>query len=740
MSAGPWEIGGIVAGISSEVERQGQSVSLITADSRRRKHASMDVDVFVEHGPRVDSQTAESLQSQARVAAQRTEDWLLARQQADGHWCAELQGDTILESEYILLMAWLGRLDDPTVQEAARYLLAQQDTMGAWALYPGGIADVSVSVKAYLALKLAGHAQDADAMRRAAEAIRALGGADAVNSFTRFYLALFGQISFELCPAVPPEMLLLPNWGPINVYRMSAWSRTIFVPLSIVWACRAVRDLPAEQGISELFLAPPEKWPPLSSPGGEKPPHGFPWSRLFRGLDRGLKLFERLRCRPLRGRALRAAEQWMLERFDESDGLGAIFPAIVWSRIALACLGYEETHPAVRDCHAQLERLMLRSGDQTRLQPCLSPVWDTALSLRALATSSRASVVQSCQRAAEWLLNREVRRAGDWSVYTKADPSGWCFEYQNAFYPDVDDTAMVLMGLHEIFEAEETDLTQRLRTWLSYSRPGTVQSDANSPNRLVQRFHDARWRACDWLLAMQNRDGGWGAFDCDNDAAWLCHVPFADHNAMIDPSTPDITARVLEALIPLGLQPDHPAIERAMNFLFKTQESDGAWPGRWGVNYIYGTWQVLAGLQRCGLPSDITEIRRAVAWLLRHQQSDGSWGESPDSYFDPSARGRGTPTASQTAWALLGLIAAGQATHPAVTRGVAWLIAHQQADGSWHETAFTGTGFPRVFYLRYHYYPIYFPLQALRNWLRAQPVSPIRLSIKTGAAEKNLEP
>ena len=680
--------------------------------------------------PLYESDNVDVRQRKAIQAAELTEDWLLSRQHADGHWCAELQGDTILESEYILLMAWLGRLDDPTVHEAARYLLAQQDTMGAWAQYPGGVADISISVKAYFALKLTGHAMESAAMQQAADAIRALGGADAVNSFTRFYLALLGQIPFELCPAVPPQMLLLPNFLPINIYRISSWSRTIFVPLSVVWALRPIRPLAPEQGIGELFVAPPEKWPPLSSPATEDASSWFPWSRLFHAVDRSFKRLERWGYRLGRRRALRLAEAWMLERFAESDGLGAIFPAIVWSRIALASLGYDDHHPAVLDCHAQLERLMLRNGDQTRLQPCLSPVWDTALTLRGLADSPRESVRTSCQRAANWLLDREIRQHGDWSVNTQIEPSGWCFEYRNAFYPDVDDTAMVLMALQETCEGPATSPTSRLRKPLPGPTQAHVEPDRVASPTADERFRTARWRACDWLLGMQNRDGGWGAFDRNNDAAWLCHVPFADHNAMIDPSTPDITARVLEALIPLGIRADHPAIKRALDFLRETQEPDGAWPGRWGVNYIYGTWQVLAGLQRCGLPCDTPIVSRAARWLFSRQQRDGSWGESPDSYLDPAARGKGTPTASQTAWALLGLIAAGHANHPSVTRGIDWLLQKQQPDGSWHETAFTGTGFPRVFYLRYHYYPIYFPLQALRSWLRVQPADPIQVTIR----------
>ncbi|MEY4178129.1 MAG: Squalene--hopene cyclase [Planctomycetota bacterium] len=707
------------------------------------------------------------------IAIARTQSWLSNEQSADGYWVGELEGDSILQSETILLLAWLGEHRSTLARRCANQLLATQLPTGGWSMYPGGRVEISGSVKAYFALKLAGHAADSEPLQRARSAILAHGGADAVNSFTRFYLALLGQIPFELCPAVPPEFVLLPNWSPINVYRISAWSRTIFVPLSIVWALRPVRAVPEELGIGELFLRPPAAWPALRSPGAAASTGAMAWERLFRGVDRGLKMLERWNFRPLRDRALRAAERWMLDRFHDSDGLGAIYPPIVWSWIALRSLGYPADSREVAECRKQLEALVLINeppapthessaanldlhavthsdpthsdptcADTTcaRLQPCLSPVWDTAITLRALAATEVPRSDESVERAVDWLLSKEVRGRGDWAERVKAEPGGWFFEHRNAFYPDIDDTIMVAMALREWFDESWSD-----------GSPAAVLHPRSAPNRkspearlrlelagaetaltiertslAAVRSFVARWdrvqaacrRAVAWTLAMQNRDGGWGAFDRNNDAEFLCHVPFADHNAMIDPSTPDITARVLEMLGGYGHRVDSPAVAKALGFLRRTQESDGAWYGRWGVNYIYGTWQTLVGLRAVHVPLDDPMVRRGAEWLLRCQQPNGGWGESADSYDAPASRGQGPATASQTAWALLGLLAAGRAMDSATSRGAQYLLDTQRPDGRWDEPEFTGTGFPRVFYLRYHLYPVYFPLLALGVYRR----------------------
>jgi squalene-hopene/tetraprenyl-beta-curcumene cyclase len=618
-------------------------------------------------------------------ALDRARRCLLARQKADGHWVGELQGDTILESEYMLLMAFLGRERDEGVAKAARYLLTQQMAEGGWNNYPGGPADVSVSVKAYFALKLAGHHPDAASMRRARTVIRGLGGAAQCNSFTKFYLALLGEFPYANCPAVPPEMLLLPQWAYFNVYAMSSWTRTIVVPLAIFYAHKPIRRLPPEQGIAELFLKPPDTplWP--------HPPtrRWLTWTNVFLVIDQLIKRLETWKFGRLRAAALKRAEKWLLDHFADSDGVGAIFPPIIYTIICLRCRGYADDSPEMQWALKQLDDLMIEEGDTLRLQPCFSPVWDTALTLNALAMAGVSGTHLAIQRGIGWLLDKEVQRPGDWSIrHPHLEPGGWFFEYRNGFYPDTDDTAMVLMALARTGQAWEEEAPVR--------------------------------RAVNWLLAMQNRDGGWAAFDRGITREILTKVPFADHNAMLDPSCPDITARVLEALGLLGYRPGIPEVDRALAFLHRTQDRAGCWIGRWGVNYVYGSWQVLVGLHAIGFDMGQPMVRRAAAWLKQVQQPGGGWGESCRSYDDPSLKGQGTPTASQTAWALLGLMAAGEAGSDEVRAGIDYLLATQETDGNWQEHEFTGTGFPKVFYLKYHMYSLYFPLMALAVYARTQ--------------------
>ena len=650
-----------------------------------------------------DRSPAEGLVAPVGHAIRRTRQWLLDQQQADGAWCAELEGDTILESETILVLAFLGKENSPLARRAAAYLIRQQLPDGGWAKFPGGKLDISGSVKAYFALKLTGHDPSAEFMVRARRAIRAQGGADAVNSFTRFYLALLGQISYEHCPAVPPEMVLLPKWFPVNLYAMSAWSRTIVVPLSIVAALEPMRPVDPQHGIHELFLSEPEHWPPLRCPGLPGGTGWLSWDHFFRAINRLLKFGQRKGLMFWRKRAIEAAKNWVLARFRKSDGLGAIFPPVVFSIVALKALRFADDSPEVIECWRQLDRLTIDDfGDgTTRLQPCFSPVWDTGLVMRSLALAGVRADDPAIARAAQWLLGRQTTDAGDWAETVDAEPGGWYFEYANEFFPDVDDTAMSLMALQTLFcEGEET----RVETASANGRSGLKDTVASIE------------RGLRWMLAMQNRDGGWGAFDRDNDRHFLCYVPFADHNAMIDPSTADLCGRVLEALGKLGRRLGDPHVDRAVEFVRRTQEADGSWFGRWGVNYIYGTWQVLTGLIAVGVPQDDPAVVAGAKWLLAHQQANGGWGESPNSYERPELSGQGPTTASQTAWALLGLIAAGMAGHPAVLRGVRFLTQTQNRDGTWDESQFTGTGFPCVFYLRYHYYPVYFPLMALAQW------------------------
>ncbi|MBI3838188.1 MAG: terpene cyclase/mutase family protein [Planctomycetia bacterium] len=650
----------------------------------------------------------------------RARTWLLGQQQTDGHWVGELEGDTILESEYILLLAFLDQHASETARKAAQYILRQQLPDGGWAIYPGGGVDISASVKAYFALKLTGHDPSAAPMQRARAAIMGHGGADAVNSFTRFYLALLGQISYKQCPAVPVEILLLPSWAPINLFKVSAWSRTIIVPLSIMSACEPMTELEERLGISELFSRPPDEWPPLRCPGHTGGAGIFSWDRFFRSVDRTLKFFTRRRWLPFRKRALKVAEKWVVDRFAGSEGLGAIFPPMIWSIVALRCLGYRDDSPEVKYCHRHLQGLLIEEDDTIRLQPCKSPVWDTAISLRALAASGLEPRHAAARRAVDWLLSQEVRRRGDWSQTVAAEPGGWSFEYANEFYPDVDDTIMVVMALHSQMGTAQ-NATGPLPANLQWIDQTTVANPSEARQRIstLDQLAAASERALNWVLALQNRDGGWGAFDRSNDHEFLCHVPFADHNAMIDPSTPDLTGRVLEMLGQLGRRVGDPVVDSAVAYMRHTQEVDGSWFGRWGVNYIYGTWQALAGLAAVGVTFDDSVMVAGADWLLAYQQLCGGWGESPDSYALPHLRGQGPTTASQTAWALLGLIAAGLARHPATARGVRHLLRTQREDGTWAEPEFTGTGFPQVFYLRYHLYPIYFPLLAVSQWTTA---------------------
>jgi len=654
-----------------------------------------------------------------RQAIFRTQQWLLSQQSTDGYWVAELEGDTILESEFILLLAYLGEENSQLAHKCARYLLTKQTTGGYWTQYPGGSIDVSASVKAYFSLKLTGHEPSAPYMQRARAAILAAGGADAVNSFTRFYLALLGQLSYDSCPNVPPEFLLAPPWFPVNLYSISAWSRTILVPLSIMSAYQPVRPIDPQLGIRELFLSDPKTWPYPRCPGLKPGPGLINWDRFFHFTDRIFKFLQRHRITPLRKMALAAAKDWMLRRFAGSDGLGAIFPPMIWSIVALKSLGYADGSPEMCYCRERLRGLVIEEGDTARLQPCKSPVWDTAITLRALAESGLDGSQPAIERGVQWLLGQEIRTRGDWSRGVKAAPGGWCFEFANQHYPDLDDTAMALLALRESYLAPRAEGTPLPSLRLVAEAKARNLPDARCQAMLLDDIASATRRAADWILAMQNKDGGWGAFDRDNTAEFLCHVPFADHNAMIDPSSPDLAARVLESLASTGHRAGDKAIDRGIAYLRRTQEADGSWFGRWGVNYIYGTWQALMGLTAVGVPHDDPAIVAGVQWLIAHQQPSGGWGESADSYADPALRGQGRETASQTAWALLGLTAAGKHDHAAALRAVDFLLARQNPDGTWDETEFTGTGFPRVFYLRYHYYRIYFPLLALARWTRA---------------------
>jgi squalene-hopene/tetraprenyl-beta-curcumene cyclase len=615
------------------------------------------------------------------AAIEATRRWLLGQQHPSGYWIGELEGDTILESEYVLLLAYLGRLNDPVCVKACRYIRDKQLPTGGWAIYPGGPSEVSASVKAYFALKLLGASPEEPAMRRARQAILDAGGAQASNSFTRFYLALLGQIDYDDCPSVPPELVLLPYWLNFSLAAMSSWTRTIVVPLSIISAFKPARRVAPEFSVPELFR---EDLPRQRS---RRTPELLSWANVFLVIDAVLKWADRRLPKSWRRPGIQAAHRWILEHVENSDGLGAIFPPMVSTVIALECLGYAPDSAMVQWAHRQLDDLIIEEEGTVRLQPCLSPVWDTAITAIALADAGLPRHHPALLGAVRWLLEKEVRRAGDWQVRRPGiEPTGWHFQFHNERYPDLDDTAMVLLALQRTALVETPEVREATR------------------------------RGVNWLLAMQNRDGGWAAYDVDIDNEVLTKVPFADHNAMLDPSCADITARVLELLGTIGYRADHPAAIRALDYLWRTQEPQGCWYGRWGVNYIYGTWQVLQGLKALDFPMSHPALVRAADWLESVQQVDGGWGETCASYDEPSLMGQGEPTASQTAWGVLGLIAAGRAEGEAVRRGIEFLLASRREDGTWDEDSFTGTGFPRVFYLKYHLYRINFPVMACSRY------------------------
>ncbi len=623
----------------------------------------------------------------ASQALGRASEALLAKRRQQGFWWGDLTADTTLESDYILLELWLhppqgGAWNPPSrpkVDKAVRSILARQLPDGGFNIYPEGPADVSASVKAYFALKAAGLPADHPALKAACRRILELGGIQAVNSYVKINLSLFGLYPREHCPSVPPEMILLP-WD--FIYQMSSWTRAIVIPLAIVQALNRPRPLPADFTLEELFL--PGK--PLAFAWESRL---VSWRNFFLLTDRLLKLWERFGVKAIRRHAIRKAERWMLERTRYSDGLGAIYPPMMYAIMALELLGYGPDHPDRREAERQFYNLMVDDGERFFFQPCFSPVWDTAIAAFALGEAGALSREVS-RTTADWLLSKEVRRKGDWSVKRPhVEPAGWYFEFANEFYPDIDDTAMVLLALRHL----------------------------EASDRGAQRA--AEQRAVRWLLAMQSRDGGWAAFDVDNDWEPLAFVPFADHNAMLDPTCPDITGRVLEALCRHGLGKDHPAIRAGVEYLKRTQEPTGAWYGRWGVDYIYGTFLALRGLRAAGIPAGSEAFIRAAAWLRSVQNPDGGWGESCASY-EQGAFVAAPSTASQTAWGLLGLLAAGDASSSAVERAVEFLVATQRDDGGWDEELATGTGFPKVFYLTYHLYRDSFPVLALAQFLKAR--------------------
>src|ERR1700730_1204907 len=627
----------------------------------------------------------EELGSRVGAAVAAARKYLFSQQHEEGYWCGELEADSTLESDYILLHTLLGTGDPERYQKCANYILRHQNEDGGWPIYVDAPSNVSASVKAYFALKLTGYKPDHPALVRARTRILEMGGVTEVNTFTKIYLCFLGQYDYDAVPAIPPEIVLFPNWFRFNIYEISSWSRAILVPLSIVYAKKPFKKIPDEMHINELFVGGRDK----SRMRLEWSEKLVSWRNFFLVLDRLVHWFEAVHIRPLRSIALKKAEKWMLERFEMSDGLGAIYPAMLNAIIALRCLGYSLDDPQMIRALDEFEKLGIEEGDTFRMQPCKSPVWDTAYALFALGEAGVPPDDPRMVKAADWTLQKQVRNPGDWAVNNKkGKPAGWYFEFNNEFYPDVDDSAMVAIGLSKV----------------------------EHPNGRYQR--ESVQRAIDWIFSMQCKNGGWASFEKDNDRMVFQHIPFADHNAMLDPPTVDITGRILEMLATYGYDKNHRSVKKALKFIRDEQEADGSWFGRWGVNYVYGTALVLRGLESMGVDHHEPYIQQAAEWLRMVQNPDGGWGETVGSYDDPTLRGVGESTPSQTAWAILGLLAVGDTRSDSVARGIAYLLRTQKEDGSWDEDFFTGTGFPRVFYLKYHLYRLYFPLLALTTYAK----------------------
>jgi squalene-hopene/tetraprenyl-beta-curcumene cyclase len=613
---------------------------------------------------------------------------LIALQQPDGHWVFELEADATIPAEYVLLRHYLAEPVDAALEaKIAVYLRRVQGDHGGWPLFHDGAFDMSASVKAYFALKVIGDSVDAPHMVRARSAIRARGGASRSNVFTRMMLALFGFIPWRAVPVMPVEIMLLPNWFPFHLDKVSYWSRTVIVPLLVLQALKPKARNPKGIAIEELFLEPPR----TIGVAPKAPQQKALWFWVFRGVDAVLHFITPMFPKQWRQRAVERAVAWVTERLNGEDGLGAIFPAMANSVMMFDALGYPQHHPQRAIARKSIEKLLAVHEHEAYCQPCVSPIWDTALTCHALLeVGGERAVAQAC-KGLEWLAPKQILDVkGDWIARRpNIRPGGWAFQYANPHYPDVDDTAVVVMAMDR---AQGSGAHNDFRASIAAGR--------------------------EWILGMQSDNGGWGAFDADNEYDYLNNIPFADHGALLDPPTEDVTARCVSMLA----QIDETALKsapfgRAVDYLRRTQMEEGSWYGRWGMNYVYGTWSVLCALNAAGVDHALPEVRRAVAWLVKIQNRDGGWGEDGASYkLDYRGYERAPSTASQTAWALLGLMAAGEVDHPAVERGVDYLARTQGDDGFWNEPRYTATGFPRVFYLRYHGYAKFFPLWALARY------------------------
>ena len=621
------------------------------------------------------------------AAILRSQQYLLSQQKPEGYWVGELMVDVTIVSDTVAFHHWDRSVDPEWQRKAVNHIFSLQLPGGGWNIYYGGPPEVNATIKAYLALKLAGVSVKDPRMLRARQTARSLGGIVRMNTFSKLYLAIFGLFPWKYVPTIPCEVILIGKWFYVNFNEMSSWSRSMLVPLSIINHFQPSRQLQKDFNLDELY---PEGFHErdLLLP---RDPERFTWRNFFLwldGLHKFAELFARNNIHPFRKRALKRAEQWMLERFEGTDGLAAIFPSILNSIIALKLLGYPDDHPQVLRATNELKKLQHETEDTVRIEPCCSPVWDTAIVTIALHESGLSSDHPALKKCTEWLLDKEIRFRGDWHYKNSAnvEPSGWAFEYANKWNPDVDDTAMVLLALRKV----PTDNKKR--------RDESIQ------------------RGLNWMMTFQCKDGGWAAFDKDCTKGILEKVPFADHNAMLDPECADITARILELLGYENFSRTHPQIERALDFIREHQEADGSWYGRWGVNYIYGTWQVLRGLRALGMNMNEPWLLKARDWLESVQHADGGWGEGCETYDDPVFKGQGNTTASQTAWALMGLCAFGDPNRPSIVRGIEYLTRVQNTDGTWTEPEITGTGFPKVYYLKYDIYRNAWPLLALATY------------------------
>ncbi|MDX6328239.1 MAG: squalene-hopene/tetraprenyl-beta-curcumene cyclase [Streptomycetaceae bacterium] len=625
-----------------------------------------------------------STKEAAEHAAQRAAAHLLSRQDPDGWWKGDLETNVTMDAEDLLLRQFLGIQDERITMATARWIRAQQREDGAWATFHGGPGDVSATVEAYVALRLAGDDPAGPRMAAAAAWVREAGGVARARVFTRIWLALFGWWRWEDLPEMPPEIIHFPKWMPLNIYSFGCWARQTIVPLTVVAAHRPVR--PASFALDELHTDPANPNPP------HPPARLTSWDGVFQRLDKALHVYRKSAIRPLRRSAMKACARWIIERQEDDGCWGGIQPPAVYSIIALHLLGYDLDHPVLRAGLESLDRFAVWPDKDTRMiEACQSPVWDTCLATIALADAGVPADHPALVKAAGWMLDEQITKSGDWSVQRPGvPPGGWAFEFHNDNYPDIDDTAEVVLALARVDHPE----TGRLKSAIE--------------------------RGVRWNIGMQSKNGAWGAFDADNTSRFPNRLPFCDFGEVIDPPSADVTAHVVEMLAALGLGHD-PHTRRGIEWLLAEQEENGAWFGRWGVNYIYGTGSVVPALITAGLPTSHPAIRRAVAWLKSVQNDDGGWGEDLRSYSSAQWVGRGASTASQTAWALLALLSAGERDSAVVERGVHWLARTQTDEGTWEEPYFTGTGFPRDFSINYHLYRLVFPLTALGRYVRGEP-------------------